>query len=91
MASPLSRPMNPDHRIKEMLGVQSPFPEYSLCLLDRLHMACWFSQVLTRLAGSIVMERCFKQAVFYNVMISENACGDQSSTMEWKNYVLPFP
>ena len=37
------------------------------------------------------MERCFKQAVFYNVMISENACGDQSSTMEWKNSVLPFP
>lgn len=31
------------------------------------------------------MERCSKQAVFYNVMISENACGDQPSATEREN------
>jgi len=85
MASPLSRPANTDRRIKETLGVQNAFPAQSVPLLAHLHMACWFSQDLKRIAGSILMERCFKQAVFYNVMISENACGDQPSTMEWKN------
>jgi len=45
-------------------------------------MAGGASQDLKRIAGSILMERCFEQAVFYNVMISENACGDQPSTME---------
>lgn len=62
--------MNTDHRIEEMLGVQNAFPAQSVPLLAHLRMACWFSQDLTRLAGSILMERCFKQAVFYNVMIS---------------------
>jgi hypothetical protein len=85
MASPLSRPANTDHRIKEMLGVQNAFPAQSVPLVDNLHMAGLFTPDLTRLAGSILMERCFKQAVFYNVIINENACGDQPSTMEWKN------
>jgi hypothetical protein len=36
------------------------------------------------------MERCFKQAVFYNVMISENACGDQPSAMEREDLGCPL-
>jgi hypothetical protein len=68
-----------------MLGAQNAFPAWSVPLVANLHMAGLSSQDLTRLAGSILMERCFKQAVFYNVIIGENACGDQPSTMEWKN------
>jgi hypothetical protein len=91
MASSLSRPANPNRRIKEMLGVQNAFTAQPVPLLAHLHMAGWASQDLKRIAGSILMERCFKQAVFYNVMISENACGDQPSTMEWKKPVPLYP
>jgi len=82
MASSFSRPANPDRRIKEMLGVHNAFTAQSVPLLAHPHMAGGASQDLKRIAGSILMERCFEQAVFYNVMISENACGDQPSTME---------
>jgi hypothetical protein len=42
MACPLLRPANTDHRIKEILGVQSAFPERSVCLLADLRMAGLF-------------------------------------------------